>query len=70
MYIATRWNPIYWNTACLIVNSGSLEDNNEIEFDDEGNPIQDKEKSTDYAKVAKALSEILNKGIQISLIVL
>lgn len=25
-YIATKWNPIYWNTACLIVNSGSLEE--------------------------------------------
>ena len=23
-YIATRWNPIYWDTACLVVNSGSL----------------------------------------------
>ena len=29
LYIATNWNPIYWNTACLIVNSGSLEDNTE-----------------------------------------
>ena len=28
-YLATKWNPIYWNTACLIVNSGSLEDNTE-----------------------------------------
>lgn len=25
-YISTHWNPIYWNTACLIVGSGSLED--------------------------------------------
>lgn len=25
-YLATKWNPIYWNTACLIVNSGSLEE--------------------------------------------
>ena len=28
-YLATHWNPVYWNTACLIVNSGSLEDNSE-----------------------------------------
>lgn len=28
------YNPIYWNTACLIVNSGSLEDNSEIEIVD------------------------------------
>lgn len=25
-YIATKFNPIYWNTACIIVNSGGLED--------------------------------------------
>ena len=29
IYIATHWNPIYWNTACLIVNSGSLEEEKE-----------------------------------------
>jgi DNA polymerase-3 subunit alpha len=28
------FNPIYWNTACLIVNSGSLEDNSEEEIVD------------------------------------
>lgn len=32
--LATRFNPIYWNTACLIVNSGSLEDNSEEEIID------------------------------------
>ena len=25
--LATQFNPIYWDTSCLIVNSGSLEDN-------------------------------------------
>ena len=34
IYIATHWNPIYWNTACLIINSGSLEDNSEEEIVD------------------------------------
>ena len=34
LYIATNWNTIYWNTACLIVNSGSLEDNSEEELVD------------------------------------
>ena len=33
-YIATEWNPIYWDTACLVVNSGSLEDNSEEEIVD------------------------------------
>lgn len=31
-YLSTRWNPIYWDTACLIVNSGSLEDNSTEEL--------------------------------------
>ena len=56
-YIATKWNPIYWNTACLVVNSGSLEDN-----ESEG-----KEKTTDYAKIAKAIGAIKEKGIEVSL---
>ena len=34
IYLAMTFNPIYWNTACLIVNSGSLEDNSEEEIVD------------------------------------
>ena len=34
IYLATMFNPIYWNTACLIVNSGALEDNSEEEIVD------------------------------------
>ena len=58
LYIATHWNPIYWDTACLIVNSASLEDE---ELDDEG-------ASTDYGKVAKALGDIISAGIKVSLV--
>lgn len=70
MYIATQWNPIYWNTACLIVNSGSLEDDAEYEFeeDEDGETVVKKEKSTDYAKIAKALGDIISKGIKVSLV--
>ena len=87
MYIATKWNPIYWNTACLIVNSGSLEDNSEEEIVDiyepeyqeltEGTTFEDlpdksgkikRTTSTDYAKVAKAIGDIISKGIKISLV--
>ena len=67
IYIATNWNPIYWSTACLIVNSGSLEEDNEFEDDEEGNVIK-KEKGTDYAKNAKAIGDIISKGIKVSLI--
>ena len=52
-YLATHWNPIYWNTACLIVDSGSLEES---------------EGQTDYAKIAKALGKIISNGISISLV--
>ena len=62
-FAATRWNPIYWNTANLIVNSGSLE-GYDIEEDDE----EAKDKQTDYTKLAKALGDIIDAGINISLI--
>ena len=52
-YLATKWNPIYWNTACLIVNSGSLADS---------------DKSADYAKIAKAIGDIKNRNVNVSLI--
>ena len=32
--LAFKYNPIYWNCACLIVNSGALEDNSETEIVD------------------------------------
>jgi len=53
LYLATHFNPIYWNTAYLIVNSGSID--------------EDAAEQTDYTKVARALGEIMNAGIKISL---
>ena len=51
--IATQWNPIFWNTSCLIVNSGSLEDS---------------DKGSDYAKIAIAIGNIMNRNIKMSLV--
>ena len=65
-YIATKWNPIYWDTAVLVVNSGSLEEA-EI-YDDDIEDIEIKEKNTDYAKIAKAIGEIIDHNIKLSLI--
>ena len=62
-YAATRWNPIYWNTANLIVNSGSLEG-----YDNEDDDEEAKDKQTDYAKLAKALGDIIGAGINVSLV--
>lgn len=41
IYFVIHYNPIYWNCACLIVNSGSLEDNSEEEIVDIYNPEAD-----------------------------
>ena len=65
--MATLWNPIYWDAACLVVNSGSLEEDEEYEIDDEGD-IKKKEKGSDYAKVAKAIGDITSQGIEVSLV--
>ena len=67
-YIATKWNPIYWDTACLVVNSGSLEEEDDNEYDEDGQPVKKKEQTTDYTKIAKALGEIIDDGIKISLV--
>ena len=69
-YIATKWNPIYWDTACLVVNSGSLdagaapeEEDDEIEED-----TKQKEKGSDYGKIARAIGAIRSNGIEVSLV--
>ncbi|MBR6515731.1 MAG: DNA polymerase III subunit alpha, partial [Bacilli bacterium] len=49
-----HFNPIYWNTACLIVNSGAT--------DEEAGA------STDYGKIAKAIGDIKSAGINMSLV--
>ena len=64
MFIANRWNPIFWNTACLIVNSAALEEDEETYDEDEVK----RDKSTNYAKLAKAIGDIRSRGIKVSLI--
>lgn len=51
--LATHFNSVYWNTACLIVNSGAIDPEN-------GG-------STKYDKIAKAIGDIRESGIKISL---
>lgn len=55
---------IYWNTAVLLVESGALEqeDTEDEEFDN-----NKKEKTTQYGKVATAISNIKDKGVKIAL---
>ncbi|MFJ7982351.1 PHP domain-containing protein [Lysinibacillus xylanilyticus] len=49
------YNPLYWQTACLTVNSGSLE----VEEDA-------KQKSTNYGKVAEAIGKMKGRGVNVS----
>ncbi len=59
MNLAFRYGELFWNTAVLIENSGA----NEEEFEDEDK----KSKATEYGKIAKAIGEIKNFGVNISL---
>lgn len=45
-----------------------MEEEDDNEYDEDGNPVKKKEVATDYGKVAKALGEIINAGIHVSLI--
>ena len=54
LYLATHFNPVYWNTAYLIVNSGAID--------------EEAGEQTDYTKIAKAIGDIREAGIQVSLV--
>ena len=64
IFLAMKFNPIYWDTACLIVNSGSLEDNSEEEvvdiYDEEAQDLSEGVKFEDLpdgkAKVRRTMS--------------
>jgi len=51
LVLALNWNSVYWNTACLIVNSGA------VDADSGG--------QTKYDKIAKAIGDIMGRGIRV-----
>ena len=51
LVLALNWNSIYWNTACLIVNSGA------VDAESGG--------QTKYDKIAKAIGDIMGRGIKV-----
>lgn len=64
MNLAYKFPIIFWNTACLMVDSGALEDdisNEEINEED-----LKKAKGVNYGKIAKALGKTLQAGINIA----
>ena len=52
LLLASKFNPIYWNTSCLIVNSGATD--------------PDLKGTTDYGKIAKAIGDIRTAGIEVT----
>lgn len=54
MNLASKFNKIFWNTACLTINGGADENN-------------DNNKTTQYGKIAKAIGEIQSRGQKIAL---
>jgi DNA polymerase-3 subunit alpha len=52
MNLAYKYSHMYWKCACLSVNAGALGNSDEDEEDNK------KKKSTDYGKIAKAVSEM------------
>lgn len=53
-----RYNPLYWSTACLSVNAGSTENEQD---EDNAN------KSTNYGKIAYAIGNIRQMGVKVDL---
>ena len=64
-----HYNPNYWNTAFLLVESGSLEmeqlQNNEDDGIEEDK--KDKEKTTNYGTIAKAIGTLQNNNVKVAL---
>ena len=54
MNLAHKYPKIFWNTACLTINAGADEDN-------------ENNKTTNYGKIAKAISEIQKRGQKMAL---
>ena len=73
MNLATRWNPLYWQCACLCINAGNYNtDFDSLDEDDEEEPEEEiieiagtKEKrvAPNYGKIAKAISDAQLSGV-------
>ncbi|WEG19060.1 DNA polymerase III subunit alpha [Alkalihalophilus pseudofirmus] len=54
-----HFNPIYWNTACLTVNSGGLDKGDEDE--------KNANRTTEYGKIAAAIGNMRQNGVKVAL---
>ena len=79
MNLVTRFNPLYWNCACLSVNAGSIatdfdsfdsfgdEEEEVVDEDETANDAEGRVTATNYGKVAKAIGDIQKRGIKVLL---
>lgn len=73
MNLAYKYPIIFWNTANLIVDSGAMNLEEEIDFDDDEETDDEeddkkiKNSSTDYGKIASAIGKMKTNGISFSL---
>ena len=69
MNLAYKFPIIFWNCACLITDSGGIKPEEELFFEDDENNENEEEKktkrTTDYKKIATALSKMKQAGIKI-----
>ena len=67
--LATRFSPLFWQCACLSVNAGSSMTTMETDFgeEDSSDPSSDKTATADYGKIARAIVQARNAGVNIEL---
>lgn len=58
--LAFKYNPIYWNCACLTIDSGAS-------FEQEDTTNDGKDKSTNYGKIASAIGKMQQRDVNIVL---
>ena len=79
MNLATRWNPLYWQCACLCVNAGnyvgdiedSVNQNEDVEeenIEENGESIKKARKvAPNYGKISRAIANAQLAGVKIDL---
>lgn len=72
--LATRWNPLYWQCACLCVNAGNYADalEDEEEGAEESSDEDTEEKkgrkvAPNYGKIARAIYNAQSSGVTVDL---
>ena len=70
MNLATFYNPLYWQCACLCVNSG----NSGTDFEDEDESVEEEDEdgkkkvaAPNYGKIARAISNAQHSGVFVAL---